>query len=505
MRGRFLAVSLVALLSVSDGSYGTSWNVVAKTGDIVPGTFGEAVYQQFGLPVVTEARDVVFPASISGATINSTNGDVYIRAPENGNLSLIARQGMSLELGRDTRLDETRLRGVMADGQIVLTGTVTGTTPAFRRAWTLSEVSVNELMRSQTLSGRGDGSRWHSFEGRVAESGFVVGRLQLDEGNNEHLNSGIWWSPDGASTGSMLIRQGDIVAGLDEPTRLGEVGHVAVNRWGEFTIAANLQRVEDTDPTSGLLENILSYRPGHGWSPVALKEDPVPDRPEDTFSEFSFPTINDAGFIGFTATESVDSTHSAWVVGPGGEFHRIATDGDFSRFQEGTLEIRVPAPANRPFVRVDNSGRAAFVGEVVSTDDSRRPYERHAVFQSDLGREPSIVARNGWEIPDRPSLRLGDPDLNSSSFDVTLTDSGIGILNTAVHPGAADGRGSGLFQFDRNGNLSTLIASGDEVALTPDDLRIIQTAWMMPDEQSSAATGVADDGPLAVLGAGRLQ
>jgi hypothetical protein len=494
-----IVAGLLPLACVSVHPLHADWQVLAKTGDIAPGTLGEDSYQNFGYPVVAENGDVIITAILAGPNTNATNSTAFIRSTLDGEFSLVARRGMPLELARDSRLNEANLQGVTATGEIFVSGNISGSASDFVRAWLFREGKITELIRSLTPSGRGDGSQWRNFEGRVADTGLIAERLGLfTTDQDSDLDTGIWWSPDGSSTGSLLIREGDPLAGLAESLRLGEVGHVAVNRVGQIVIATDLRDTGAPDRPYSQQGNLLSYMPGTGWTEISGLFGTVPDIPGETFAEYSFPTVNDRGWIGFTAIEHQTSRISAWVYDPAAGLRRIASHNDQAGIagQRGVIQLELPYQTNSQ-IAVDAKGKALLLAELLG---AASPFGPHVILQSLPGDSAQIVAREGWLVPDRPGLRLGTAGQNLNDlFEFTLDDNGAVVFRSFVSPAPAEGIGSGLFVLDDTGAFTTLIAAGDQVEVAPGDVRVVQTAFMARDEHATALTGLANDGMLTLL------
>lgn len=471
------AIALVLLSTACPAAShaGVSFRTVALTGDPAPGITPSLSFGEFGRPVLNEAGQTAFAASLTGANVTNFNDEaLYSEAAGTlGHPRLLAREGFSAPgTAPGVNYDALFLSSIVLNdtGQVAFTADLTGTG--------INQFNPDEAIFSEAAGSRGNpglvartgeaapdtgpGVNFSGFEpvfvfNNAGQTAFRAAFAGPGVGGNN--NSGVFSDAAGATDGlGLVVRAGDPAPGTTPGTTFASISKPALNHSGQTVFRALLNGV---DVDSGNITGIFSEDAGAPGSPslVARSGDPIPGMPQGLNFDFRSvvvsPVINNTGhtaFRGGLSGTGVDDTNSLGVFSVAADdpssLRVVARSGDPA---PGTASGVVFHRFNDPLL--NDAGQAAFFaslrGDGVDISNSTGIFSEAA----GLTGSPGLVARVGDPAPGTP------PGTNFASISSSFLLNNAGQI--AFLARLTGDSNTGLFATDLDGSLQLIARTGE--------------------------------------------
>lgn len=384
---------------------------VALSGQAAPGTSTGVKFSTFTAPVINDRGETAFVGAISGTGVSQGTNSDGIWSEGGGGLNLLARAGSAAPgapSGAVFRFVQQLEGPVINDaGQTAFAATISG--PGITSAnnagiWSTATGNVALEMRTGDAA-PGTASQFASIGDGFSSAG--VGLLLNNNGKigfqatltpPANMGQGIW-SGGGGSPLSLIARSGTPAPGAGANfTSIASPNGPVMNNLGQVAFSAD---------TAGL-SGVWSERGGNGLQRVAKTGDSAPGTaPGVVFSYFAYhPGQNDAGNIGFYAGLSGPGITSSNDEGlwsdSGGTLHLVA--------REGSPAPGAGYPFAGPFYErvMNEKGEMAFVSTSgIWSEGGGHGLRPVALFAQPIPGAPSVLF-DGLDVPNAPALnRLG--------------------------------------------------------------------------------------------------
>ncbi|MEX2092814.1 MAG: choice-of-anchor tandem repeat NxxGxxAF-containing protein [Pirellulales bacterium] len=425
--------------------------LVAREGSHAPGAQEGVTFRDFNdlFPQLNDAGQIAFVASLSGNSVDSTNGEGIWSGGTNSLALVIRSDDPAPGMPNGTKFVTWNPYNVYLDnaGKVAITAVIAGEGfsgphgPNASSIWVGDSNSLSLVTREgASAPGTPDGVDFHQFyfdtpvystTSRIAFA-VDVGGPGVDGTNRE----GIW--SGSADSQTLLTRAGNHAPGTPNSTNFAFFGEYTVNSAGRTMFRAYLTGagVDDTNEFG-----VWSDRSG-SLALLAREGDHVPGMPDGTnFKDLYFPYMNSTGQIAFVATLAggdVDNTNAVGLWSDrSGILELVCRSGD-----------RPPStPSGIEFIDFDNivlnsAGQMAFVGYI--RGEGIHNFNDFGVWAEDrwgtlrlIGRVDDALQVAPGDIRTIDSIFLsGFNDAGQLAFWARFTDGsqGIFITNLAAVP-----------------------------------------------------------------------
>lgn len=490
------AANIVAACGVASAQ--VTYSVVAKTGDIAPGTGGR-IFDSFGSPAINNAGSVLFYSDMTGSTSN--DGGFWSTA--SGSIELEARENdLAPTLGGLVFDITTASSGYLDDqGRPVLSTGVSGagvTTSNDGCLWDKRSGSLQVLGRQGEIApGTGPGIVYAGtnsfFNVRVGATGMVAFSSVVSGSGVSTANDRLIYS-DVLGTLQPVAREGSPAAGLPAGVIYSVLGtdNSPVGDLGEIAFYATLSGTGVTSTT----DESIWYSSASGTQLLAREGEQAPGLAGGvTFTGFGSVGMSRNGLAAFTGTltgTGVNSTsdRAIWVGVPGG-LNLVVREGDAAPgLSVGARFNVLPTTAHC----VNTSGQIAFAGSITGTDVATA---NDGTLWSNGDGELRLVAREGFSAPELPPGVIF-----TDSFSAPLINEQGQICFTATisGPGVTSTNNETLWATDSLGALVLVMREGTtQLDVNPDpevtDLRTVSSFGFL---DVPGWNGFNDRGELAI-------
>ena len=468
------ALAAVPALTPTATAAPLTFNQVALTGDVAPGT-GGAEFIGFVSPALNAAGEVAFEAFLrtgdTGPTVTGSNDNAIFGPTPSGGLGILAREGDGAPDAGGAKFSSLGFPALNAAGGVAFqaflrtgdTGpTVSGDNDnAIFGPTPSAGGSLGIVAREDNPAPDAGGAEFDFFNDVPAlnAAGDVAFRAVLRTGDTgptvdfTNRNRQAICGPTPSGGLGILAREGDPAPDAGGAEFSGFVDNPALNTDGDVAFRAFL-RTGDTGPavTNDNQEAIFGPTPSGGFGILAREDAPAPDADGAEFSNFSSPALNAAGDVAFSAVLRTGDT------GPTVTSNNEALFGPTPSGGLGLL-ARADAPApgaggaefsgfNAPALNA--AGDVAFLA-VLQTGDTGPPitfFTNNAVALYVLvDGEFQLVVREGDLFTLGPADAIAEArtisgigfnpqnglsDTRQLAFELSFTDGTAGIFTTNV-------------------------------------------------------------------------
>lgn len=425
---RAIHLSLLFFLLPSSALGASAVRTVALSGTQAPGTSSGTNFNFFSdAPVLNDAGQIAFRASLSGSGVDSNNS-AGIWSEGSGNLALVARGGSQ------------------APG--VPSGVVFNA---------LDWSSASNIGLS--LNNAGQVSFWGTLLGPGVDT-------------MHHTNTrGIW--SEGSGVLALVAREGDHAPGLPDDITLSSLSAHSLNNAGQIAFPSSFKQSGVAIPGGGIWTN----RSG-ALALVVRDGQQAPGTPSGVnFSSLgsSRPQLNDAGQIAFHAYlngNGVDGTNwdGIWSEGSGG-LALVARAGDHAPGTPSGVNFDRPTPFGLGLNSLNNAGHVAFQSYLSGSGIDATNNE--GIWSNRTG-SLALVARAGDHAPGTPNGVNFGP---SAAFpDVVFALHGLNEAGEAGFSAFLAGMGVDVTNdegvwIERSGSLTLVALEGDAAPGTPNGVK----------------------------------
>jgi hypothetical protein len=498
---------------------------VALSGQPAPGTSSGVNYNSFSAPVLNDAGQAAFLSNLSGYGVDLTN-DRGFWSEGSGSLALVAREGEQAP-GTPSGSYYQFFEGppVLNDaGQtafrasLMISGAVNSNND--EGIWSEGSGSLAIVAREgDQAPGTRDGVKYYDFNNPVLNNAGQTAFYADLRGGDVHFdgsaytnNQGIW--SEGYGSLALVARTGSQPPGMASTVKyqvlaqdfvLNDAGQTAF--WARTIGGCCHQGIwSDRSGSLALIVHTGSQAPD---TPSGVNYSSF--FPGTIINYFGYrPALNNAGQTAFRATligSGVDSTNNSGIWSEGsGSLAIVAREGDqapgtpngvkYGDFLDNILFTTITPALN-------NAGHTAF--HATLTGSGVDSTNNNGVW-SDGSGSLVLVARTGSQAPGTPNgvnfQSFSLPALNDAgqtAFHAMLTGSGVDSTNNA-----------GIWATDRIGALRLIARSGDALEVAPGDFRTISGLSFVgippsgSTGNSGGSTGNSDGRPSAFNNSGQL-
>jgi len=488
LRLLLISTALTSLLTsaVGKASGQLQFRTVARSGQTAPGS--GATFSGFDGPVIDNAGQTAFIATLSGAGVDSTN-QTGIWSESSGSLSLLARKGSSAPgAGAGTNFNSFNSPLVQVAGRTAFRAGLTAGSFNNQGIWSGSPGNLLMVARNgQEPPNTGSGVAFDNFSLPVLnDGGQTAFNCSLSGAVNSTNDVGIWSS--GSGTLSLVARKGAHAPGTEAGANFDFLTPPALSRAGKTAFQATLTGV-GVDVTNN--QGIWSEGSGT-LTLVARKGSPAPGTSTGVnFNSLNVPVINREGRTAFHASLTSTSGDGIWSESSG-TLSLIARTG----FAANGLGSGITFSSFGNVPALNDLGQTAF--RAFLAGPGVNSLNDGSVWREDSG-VLSLIVREGAPAPGTATgVTFSDfnftfPILNNASqiaFSGTLTGTTINSTND-----------TGLWVTNPAGQLMLIAREGDLFEVAPGDLRIISSLSLVTSSggQDGRSSSFNDFGQLAFL------
>lgn len=485
---RLTAMAALAFLTAGRDARGQGYfsMVVAKTGDVAPGTGGllfgvpptATDPAGFGVAVINSDGASAFLARVTGPGVTGNVNDIgsFYRT-NSGTLSLLARLGdeapgtggavFAADSGSGNGLGFT---SIGAGGGVGFRGFLAGsgvTTANDIALFSGPPGQVQLLAREGSEAGGTGGATFTSFSDvqiRADNSIFFQSGL-AGAGVTTANNSALFAGTPGTGNVSVLVRKGDVAAGTGGARFADVSGFFVTNPTGTFVFRGAL--VQGGSVTTANDTGVFGGTAGN-LNPV-LREGDVAPGIGTAVMGFNAPAVLADGRFVLNATAAVggtvtDANNAGLYVGTAGNLNLVAREGDQvsnapAGVQFGGFGIPIASAGSSAF-----AFRSAVVGAGVTTTNNR------AIFGFTDVTGVRLVARQGDTAPGTGGASygaFGTLDSGGGTQLVTVGPTGAtAFYSPLTGTGVTTANDRAIF-VDTPGGVVLVVREGDEIDLDP--------------------------------------
>ena len=440
---------------------GNGLELVARIGDVAPGTSGARFLASSDLPILNSAGQTAFRGRLVGTGVSSSNNaGIWSEGGGNG-LVLVARTGDAAPGTSGALfsfLGDPLLNGA---GQTAFKGNLTGAGVSISNdsgIW--SEAGGNGLKLVAREGDAAPGTSGALFSAFILSPAFnSAGQTAFHSsltgtGVTDSNNAGIW--SEGAGSGLALIARAGDAAPDTSGAVFSTLGIPVINSAGQTAFSGTLTGTGISESNNG---GVWSEGGGSGLELVAREGDAAPGTSGALFSGFRDVVLNDAGQTGFTGSVTGSGVSSSnnrgiWSEGGGNGLKLVAREGDAAPGTSGAFFSSFRSPI------FNRAGQTAFLAELTGTGVTFG--NDTGIWAEDTAGNLRLIARTGdlLDVDDGPGTdlrtisslsffentgnedgrRSGFNDLGQLAFGARFTDniinnsSGIFVSNLVAVP-----------------------------------------------------------------------